>query len=395
MSYSKGLNLELVIADLFRKNGYTVIHNLKRKGKSGVEHQIDVYAEHKAPLHTSALIIEAKSYEQPIDKDMIMKFIQIVDDLNVDRGIFVTTSDFVASAIMTANQYGNIELWNKDKIAKLLGQLQLTPPTDDTTASTLTSKIQAVPVAVSYDQVKQYADAHVKKRSKGGLFGAGKVNEEVSSIKLMLYPYYDFSIKATVQQTEKTGLIRSTTVEKIIPCKVSVDAITGGIIDTTNEGLSYRYALPTITEEEAKMLRIFRFGFEMKQILGIGLGDAKTKRMVNGLVTKGILQASSTKPVRYTLAVEYPDDPSKLTSLREAYHVNDFEGKAAIIEPRSSPAQISHVLEAYLNAKVEEIKLIYYPYYEIWYRRDDNSTRIEVLDGIAGTPSERIASMLT
>jgi hypothetical protein len=35
MSYEKGLNLELIIADLFRKNGYTVIHNLKKKGKSG------------------------------------------------------------------------------------------------------------------------------------------------------------------------------------------------------------------------------------------------------------------------------------------------------------------------------------------------------------------------
>lgn len=397
MSYSKGLNLELIIADLFRRNGYTVIHNLKKKGKSGVEHQIDVYAEYKAPLHTSAIVIEAKSYEEPIDKDKIMKFVQIVDDLDVDRGIFVTTSDYVASAVMTASQYSNIELWNREKIAKLVGELQLSSSasTDQQTKG-IEGKIRTVAAAISYDQVKQYASEQIKKKSKGGFLGAGKIVEEVKSIKLMLYPYYDLGVKATVQHTEKTGLIRSSTVEKIIPCKVSVDAITAGIVDVTDKGISYRFALPEITEEEARLLRIFRSGFEMKNALGLGLGDAKTKRLVNGLVARGILKASTTKPIRYTLTREYPEDPSELNSIREVYQLVDFiEGSASVIDPKIQPAQISKVIESYLNAKVEEIELMYYPYYEIWYGREDGSSRVEVLDGISGTLSKRTASMLT
>lgn len=210
--YFKGLDLELIIADLFRKNGYTVIHNLKKTGKSGVVHQIDVYAEYKAPLHTSAIVIEAKSYEQPIDKDLIMKFVQIVDDLNADRGIFVTTSDFVASAIMTASQYSNIELWNRDKITSLVGALQLTSSPSDDIADIVapaprngSEKVRTVATKLSYDEVQLYASEQIKKKAKGGFLGAGKIVEEVRDTTLILYPYYDLGMKVTVQHVEKTG----------------------------------------------------------------------------------------------------------------------------------------------------------------------------------------------
>lgn len=398
VSYSKGLNLELIIADLFRKNGYTVIHNLKKKGKSGVEHQIDVYAEYKAPLHTSSVIIEAKSYEESIDKDKIMKFVQIVDDLNVDRGIFVTTSDYVLSAIMTANQYNNIELWNRDKISKLVGELQLSSSvyTEQQPDGKIESRIKTISPRISHDQVQQYVTDRIKKREKGGFLGSGKVFEESKSTKLLLYPYYDFGIKARVQHIEKRGLLSSEAVDKIIPCRVSVDAITCGIIDVTSNGISYRYSFPQITEEEAKLLRIFRKGFEMKTVTGLGLGDAKAKRIVNGLVSRGVLNASNTRPVQYILSKEYPEDPSTLNSLREVYQITDLVNEnATIIEPKIEPAQASKLIESYLDAKVEDIDLVYYPFYEVWYGRQDGSIRAEVLDGIFGTVNERIASMLT
>ena len=97
MTYEKGLGLELKIAELFKKNGYDVTHNIRMKGKSGTEHQIDVFAQYKAPLHTTTVIIEAKSYESNIDKEIIMKLVQIQQDLSIDRAIVVTTSDFTPS----------------------------------------------------------------------------------------------------------------------------------------------------------------------------------------------------------------------------------------------------------------------------------------------------------
>src|SRR3990170_1275738 len=108
-TYEKGLAFELKLAELFKKMGYDVIHDIKKVGRSGAEHQIDVLAEYRYPLHTSKVIIEAKSYDRPIDKDRVMKLIQIVNDLGADRGIVVTTSYFTPEAIKTASGH-NVEL---------------------------------------------------------------------------------------------------------------------------------------------------------------------------------------------------------------------------------------------------------------------------------------------
>jgi len=86
--YEKGLALEEFVARIFRAKGYKVKHNFKLIGCSGVEHQIDVYAEYKAPLHTSG-IIECESYNKPVDKDIVMKLVYEVEDLGVNKGILI------------------------------------------------------------------------------------------------------------------------------------------------------------------------------------------------------------------------------------------------------------------------------------------------------------------
>jgi restriction system protein len=123
-TYEKGLALELKLTELFKKMGYQVIHDARKIGLSGAEHQIDVLAEYTCPLHTSKIVVEAKSYDKPIDKDRIMKLTQIVADIGADRGIIVTTSYFTPEAIKTATGH-NIELWDREKLAKWLGEIEI------------------------------------------------------------------------------------------------------------------------------------------------------------------------------------------------------------------------------------------------------------------------------
>ena len=120
--YEKGRKFEELIANLFRSRGYEVRHDIKMVGRSGVEHQIDIYAEYKAPLHTSRIIVECKSYSAPIDKDVVMKLISVVNDLGVDRGILITTSYFTPDAVATAKGY-NIDLWDGVKLREVLGEM--------------------------------------------------------------------------------------------------------------------------------------------------------------------------------------------------------------------------------------------------------------------------------
>ncbi|AGK61147.1 hypothetical protein Asulf_01147 [Archaeoglobus sulfaticallidus PM70-1] len=124
LSYEKGVELEKLVAQLFKSKGYDVMHNVKLKGRSGVEHQIDVYAEYKCPLHLSRIVIECKAYDTPINKDIVMKLIQEVLDLGVDRGILVTTSYFTPDAVSTANGY-NVDLWDYTKLTSLVGNIEL------------------------------------------------------------------------------------------------------------------------------------------------------------------------------------------------------------------------------------------------------------------------------
>ncbi len=400
MSYDKGLSLELVVADLFKKNGYTVVHNVKKKGRSGVEHKIDVWAEYGAPFHTSIIIIEAKPYQEQIDKDKIMKFVQIVDDLKVDRGIFVTTSDFTPGALMTVEQHNNIELWNRDKLVKLVGQLQILS-SDQGVVEKIQSEIKMVAPRISYQQVEQYATEQIKKKAKGGLFGAGKVMEKLQSIKLILYPYYDLTIRATVRQTEKTGLISKKEVEKTIQCKISLDAVTCELVDVTNKGLSYRYAyLSRLTDEEAKLLRFLggKKDFDVRTVMELGYDESKVRGIINGFLGKGVAEAGQTSrlPEYYIVRVEYPHDPSKLNSLRELLPINDYtEQTGRVIEPRIESASVSKAIENYWEAvKVDDITTVYYPFYEMRYEREDGSNMLEATDGISGTLNEHIARML-
>jgi len=148
----KGTGFELKIAELFEKNGYHVTHDIKMKGKSGTTHQIDVLAEFKAPLHTSTVIIEVKSYKSNIDKDIIMKLIQIQQDLSADRAILATTSDFTPGALTTADQYNNLELWDGEKIASFLGKIQLMDTGDVMQESIQTTK-KMVTARISHSSV--------------------------------------------------------------------------------------------------------------------------------------------------------------------------------------------------------------------------------------------------
>ncbi len=58
--------LEQEVTRIFNQHGYHAQHKKRLKGKSGVEHEIDVVAEYQAPLHSSKLLIECKAHRDPM-----------------------------------------------------------------------------------------------------------------------------------------------------------------------------------------------------------------------------------------------------------------------------------------------------------------------------------------
>ena len=81
----------------------------KIKGKSSVEHQIDVLTSHSDGIHSYKTMIECKYWDQNVNKDTIMKVAEIVEDAGLNKGIIVSKNGFTPDAISYA-QYRNIGL---------------------------------------------------------------------------------------------------------------------------------------------------------------------------------------------------------------------------------------------------------------------------------------------
>lgn len=86
-----------------------VLRNQKIIGKSGQEHQIDVYYEFQQNGVIHKVIIECKNHQRKIEKGMIQSFKGVLDDVGNATGIFASTNGFQSGAIEYAKYY-DIEL---------------------------------------------------------------------------------------------------------------------------------------------------------------------------------------------------------------------------------------------------------------------------------------------
>lgn len=83
-----------------------VQHNVKMKGKSGCEHQIDVYWEYEIAGNLQRVAIECKNYDSQVPIGKIRDFFGVLQDLNNVRGIMVSSKGYQEGAKKFADFYG-------------------------------------------------------------------------------------------------------------------------------------------------------------------------------------------------------------------------------------------------------------------------------------------------
>jgi len=84
-------------------------NSCKEIGKSGVSHQIDVLTTHSDGIHTYKTAIECKYWKDRINKDIIMKLSETINDTGIHKGIIVSKNGFTKDGIEFA-KFRNIEL---------------------------------------------------------------------------------------------------------------------------------------------------------------------------------------------------------------------------------------------------------------------------------------------
>ena len=391
-TYEKGLALELKLMELFRKMNYDVIHNTKKIGRSGAEHQIDLLAEYRCPLHTSTLVIEAKSYDSPIDKDRIMKLIQIVDDIGADRGIIITTSYFTPGAIKTSEGH-NVELWNREQLVRFLGEIEIVAAEKGLPKEVSVKERVVKPVLTAQDAEKIETNA-LEQRAKGGFLGVGKIIERLYSITLQYFPYYEAEIQMMVDEVEKTGLLSKRTVQKLVTARLSIDASDGDIVKVNERGVSSPYPfLKRLNEDEIKVFRSMHEGawYNMHSLVGAGFSEGKARKILSGLVNAGavVSRRGYRGVMEYRPKVSFPRDPRFLSSISNFLKIQEVSRTdAKFVPPRIEANDIIKRIEFYWNAKVNNLSVLYYPYYVCYLKTEDGSQRTDIIDAIRGIQIE-------
>lgn len=83
-----------------------VQHNVKLKGKSGCEHQIDVYWEYEIAGNMHRVAIECKNYDALVPVGKVRDFQGVLSDLNNVNGIMVSRKGYQDGAKKFAAEYG-------------------------------------------------------------------------------------------------------------------------------------------------------------------------------------------------------------------------------------------------------------------------------------------------
>ena len=383
-SRQKGVKLEKLVTQIFRSKGYEVKHNVKLTGRSKVEHQIDVYAEYKAPLHTSRIAIECKAYDKPVNKDIVMKLLNEVEDLGVDRGILITTSYFTSDAVSTAEGY-NIELWDSLKLKQLSQEVLKKIPMEGIRIS---SNIFYIKPNISDDIAKVTVDNKLK-----GIFGR---KGAIESSSIIFYPYFEVDIDARF--SEKKGWINKKLKQRIVSSTILVDALKIALCDYHPEvGVVELFSLPDLTNEEARVFRMLRESALTTAALAslLSCSTSKARRIIQGLVVKGIAQQlKSGRQIFYRLRLAIPE-PSSLRSVPSNLKLEIGEPEEGIsLGAPLSLAEVENIVKLLWNGKIKKYKTIFYPYYAC--KIVENEKRyIKTIDMIMNNIDERMDQLLT
>jgi hypothetical protein len=81
-------------------------NSFKFKGKSDVEHKIDILTSHSDGIHSYLTDIECKYWDKNINKDIVMKVDSIVKDCNFNKVVIVSKLGFTPDAIKYAISVG-------------------------------------------------------------------------------------------------------------------------------------------------------------------------------------------------------------------------------------------------------------------------------------------------
>jgi len=362
-SYGKGIEFEKFVVELFRKAGFIVQHNVVLQGKSGAKHQIDVLAMYRTPVTEFKVLVECKNWDKPINKDVVMKVYNEVQDLGFDKGIIITQSYPTVDALRSASAT-NVEIIDRYKLASIIEELGV-------------------------KELKELMKSEEKYSPHAKFISMPeKVREEVAkypSYKVLYLPLY--ILNYVTKSVKREGILRRKKVVTETRYVVIVDGIFGQYGAITNKGLDFmRSALVPLTSEEVatyKILTSLKQAYAEHIASYMGISVAKARKILEGLVAKQLAERYRGKR-RYT----YYYKPFILAYREHKINFQEHdnpEPNAIIIKPIVDVGALLTILKEVADIEIEKYRIVYYP---IVIAKEDETKEI-IIDGVTGNLFKR------
>lgn len=111
--YKEAIEYELLVQVVYQAilqqegvENIEVQHNTPIRGRSGVEHQIDVYWEFRQAGINHKVLIECKNYSSNLSLEKARNFFAVIHDIGNAQGLIVTKTGFQSGAAEFCQYYG-------------------------------------------------------------------------------------------------------------------------------------------------------------------------------------------------------------------------------------------------------------------------------------------------
>ncbi len=350
------------IIRLLKSRGYRVRPDVTMEGRSGRAHTIHAYAEYRAPLHTSRIAVMCLDRREPVGADEVYEFIQILDDLELDKGVLATTSWFTPEAMEVAGK--RVLLWDGPKVEELTRDL----PRAGVYPHEL--RIYHLPPRLRLTRAVERIQGLLRRPL------VGKKEKLASRVALIYLPVYEFTVRSLEGGVEGFA---------------AVDALTGDLL-IFREREVQRLVLPEdLTDTELTVLSGLRAGPALIEDLAASLGlDFDTvDATVRTLAGRKLVDDSEVE--RVSLRFSPPKVDGSVSLLRVG--VKRGRPKGRLLEPKMSVGEAALRLELLLGVEATGPRMIFLPHYYAVAERDD-ARRVVAVDGIFGREAQRAEEVI-
>ena len=178
------------VADYLSRHGYRTATNVSLRGRSGASYDIDVLAEKSDEVTTYRMLVECKSWDEPVEKQVLAGVHMAMTDLGINKAIVISAKGWKTATDTGARRLG-IELWGPVDVEGRIGSVRGTadrPPQR--------GPATGIPVSVSRAEAEQV----VRRESRGVL---GMSGEEVAWLRGYWLPFFKVKVRLSREDKER------------------------------------------------------------------------------------------------------------------------------------------------------------------------------------------------